>query len=142
ASKAARALGMSQLAFRRANMLELGDTTATGQTLDFSVGSRKVLDAVAAAAPHAPPPASRAGVRRGRGLAFYYHGAGFTGSGEQRLAGRATVAVGPGRTFEVRSSSTDIGQGTLTIFSQLAATALGVDTSQVIIADQSTAQVP
>ena len=65
-------------------------------------------------------------VKRGRGVAFYFHGAGFTGSGEQHLAGKATVAQLADGRFEVRSSSTDIGQGAITIFTQIASTALGV----------------
>ena len=146
--KAARLLGIEQFEMRRRNMLRLGDATATSQVLTYSVGSEKALEAVAAAAAAVPlgPRESGGGgrppVRRGRGLAFYFHGAGFTGSGEQRLAGRATVALLPGGRFEVRSSSTDIGQGALTIFSQIAATALGVDVGLVAIAEQSTAQVP
>jgi CO/xanthine dehydrogenase Mo-binding subunit len=80
-------------------------------------------------------------VRRGRGFAFYFHGAGFTGSGEQRLAGRATVAATP-HGFEVRSSSTDIGQGAITIFAQLAASALGVPIERVRVIDPSTENVP
>jgi CO/xanthine dehydrogenase Mo-binding subunit len=81
-------------------------------------------------------------VKRGRGLAFYFHGAGFTGSGEQRLRGRAEVAVAGDGALEVRSSSTDIGQGALTIFSQIAADALGVAVEQVRIAEPTTALVP
>ena len=142
-AKAAHALGIDPFELRRKNMLRSGDTTATSQLLTTSVGSEKVLEAVAAVAGRPPPPrAGDAPVRRGRGLAFYFHGAGFTGSGEQRLAGRATVALLPGGRFEVRSSSTDIGQGALTIFTQIAATALGVDEGRVAIADQTTAQVP
>ncbi|MEM9488508.1 MAG: molybdopterin cofactor-binding domain-containing protein, partial [Myxococcota bacterium] len=148
-AKAARHLGIDPIEFRRRNMLRIGDTTATGQTLSYSVGSTQVIDAVAAAAA-APSPFSN-GARaadtgaehpRGRGLAFYYHGAGFTGSGEVHLSGRATIALLDGGRFEVRSSSTDIGQGTLTIFSQIAATALGVPIERVTIAEQSTANVP
>ncbi|HUS68798.1 MAG TPA: xanthine dehydrogenase family protein molybdopterin-binding subunit [Kofleriaceae bacterium] len=142
-AKAAHALGIDPFELRRKNMLRSGDTTATSQLLTTSVGSEKVLEAVAAVAGRPPP--ARAGdapVRRGRGLAFYFHGAGFTGSGEQRLAGRATVALLPGGRFEVRSSSTDIGQGALTIFTQIAATALGVDEGRVAVAEQTTAQVP
>jgi CO/xanthine dehydrogenase Mo-binding subunit len=140
-AKAAHALGIDPFDLRRRNMLRSGDTTATSQLLTTSVGSEKVLEAVAAAV-KTPVAAGTSQVRRGRGLAFYFHGAGFTGSGEQRLAGRATVALLPGGRFEVRSSSTDIGQGALTIFTQIAATALGVDESLVGIADQTTAQVP
>src|SRR6266545_2929683 len=146
--KAARALGLDPFEIRRRNMLRLGDTTATSQVLTCSVGSEQVLEAVAAAGAARPlgPRASGGGgappVRRGRGLAFYFHGAGFTGSGEQRLAGRATVALVPGGRFEVRSSSTDMGQGALTTFCQIAAAALGVGVDRVHVAEQSTAQVP
>jgi CO/xanthine dehydrogenase Mo-binding subunit len=146
--KAARLLKLDPFEMRRRNMLRLGDATATSQVLTYSVGSEKVLEGVAAAAAAVPLGARASGggaappVRRGRGLAFYFHGAGFTGSGEQRLAGRATVALREGGRFEVRSSSTDIGQGALTIFSQIAATALAVDVDRVSIAEQSTDQVP
>ena len=145
--KAARALGIDPIELRRRHMLRSGDTTATSQTLTYSVGSEQVLEAVARAA-ETPISAKQSGggksppVRRGRGIAFYFHGAGFTGSGEQRLAGRAQVALTKDGSFEVRSSSTDIGQGALTIFTQIAATALGVDVARVRIAEQTTAQVP
>jgi len=145
--KAARALGIDPIELRRRHMLRSGDTTATSQMLTYSVGSEAVLEAVARAA-ETPMGAKTSGggasppIRRGRGVAFYFHGAGFTGSGEQRLAGRATVALLPGGVFEVRSSSTDIGQGALTIFTQIAATALGVPVDRVVIAEQTTAQVP
>jgi CO/xanthine dehydrogenase Mo-binding subunit len=141
--KAARALGIEPLAFRRPNMLRPGDTTATGQLLTDSVGSAAVIDAVERAV-EAPAPGPRAGgdVARGRGIAFYFHGAGFTGSGEQRLAGRATVALRPDGRFEVLSSSTDIGQGALTIFAQIAADALGVDAARVDVREPSTERVP
>ncbi len=141
-AKAARKLGVSQLNFRRHNMLESGDTTATGQTLTYSVAGKAVLDAIASSAGEPPTSDPKTGVRRGRGLSFYYHGAGFTGSGEERLAGRVTVALLPDGTFEVRSSSTEIGQGALTIFTQLAASGLQVDVSRVVIAGQSTDRVP
>jgi CO/xanthine dehydrogenase Mo-binding subunit len=141
-AKAARALGIDPIDLRRRQMLHSGDTTATSQTLTYSVGSEQVLEAVAGAADRQPLGPHARAIRRGRGVAFYFHGAGFTGSGEQRLAGRAEIAILDDGRFEVRSSSTDIGQGALTIFTQIAATALGVDTERVVIAEQTTAQVP
>lgn len=143
--KLARARGEDPLALRERLALRSGDTTATGQRLDASVGTDEVFAALEAAA--GTPPA-RAGVnahgapvRRGRGVCFYFHGAGFTGSGEQRLAGRATVAATAGG-FEVRSSSAEIGQGSITIFTQIAAAALGVDPALVAVIDPCTARVP
>ena len=144
--KAARVLGRDAFALREQNCLVRGDETATSQKLNSSVGSEEVLRKVKAAAGPAPTKGqTRKGerlVERGRGLAFYFHGAGFTGSGEQRLAGRATVAVVPGGRVEVRSSSTDIGQGTLTIFAQIASSVLGIEASQVDIIGANTALVP
>ncbi len=145
--KAAQRVGMSSLEFRRKNMLREGDVTCTGQTLKYSVGSAQVLDAVEQQIGQAPPkgsaaPPQFASVKRGKGLAFYYHGAGFTGSGEDRLKGRASVAVNAGGKFEVRSTSTDIGQGTFTIFAQLASAALDVDIKDVEMIQPSTEKAP
>jgi CO/xanthine dehydrogenase Mo-binding subunit len=148
--EAARMCGVDPLVYRRRHALRSGDTTATDQELTWSVGSDAVLDAVERVA--GPPPvrdgtaAGGAALRRGRGLAFYFHGAGFTGSGEQRLAGRVTVALvadrDDGFRIEVRSSSTDIGQGAITTFTQIAAAAFGVDGSRVTVVDPSTEKVP
>jgi CO/xanthine dehydrogenase Mo-binding subunit len=145
--KAARELGIEPFEMRRRNMLRLGDDTATGQVLEYSVGGPEALartEELAGPKPgrEAEPGPTGSPRVRGRGLAFYYHGAGFTGSGEQRLAGKAAVALVPGGRFEVRSSSTDIGQGTLTIFAQLAAGALGVPVERVQVREPSTEAVP
>ena len=143
--KLARLRGEDPLALRKRLALRAGDTTATGQLLGFSVGTDEVIAAIEATA-GAPPvregvSAHGSPVRRGRGVCFYFHGAGFTGSGEQRLAGRAAVAAIDGR-FEVRSSSSDMGQGSITMFTQIAAAALGVDPAHVGVVDPSTSTVP
>ena len=155
--KMAHARGEDPLALRKRLALRKGDTTATGQTLGASVGTDEVIAAIENTM--GAPPQHSGNIRRGRGVCFYFHGAGFTGSGEQRLAGRATVArvkAAPdgsiasageagarvGDRFEVRASSTDIGQGATTIFTQIAAQALGVDPRLVDVVDPSTDKVP
>ncbi len=144
--KAARLMGAEPLAYRRRHALRAGDSTATSQVLSYSVATDEVLDAIEQCAGEPPARdgvnASGAPVKRGRGVCFYFHGAGFTGSGEQRLAGRATIALAAGGRFEVRASSTDIGQGAITIFTQLAADGLGVDPSRIDVVDPNTARVP
>lgn len=144
--KLAHYLGEDSLQLRKRLALRSGDTTATGQELGFSVGTDEVIAAVERAA--GPPPV-RDGVgrdgqplRRGRGYIFYFHGAGFTGSGESKLAGRATVARTAAGRYEVRSSSTDIGQGAITIFTQIAAGALGVEPGMIDVIDPTTRLVP
>ncbi len=141
--KAAIALGMSPMEFRRKNMLRVGDTTSTGGKLEYSVASEQVLDSVEAALEARPLlPRKQDRLRRGRGLAFYFHGAGFTGRGEERLKGKVTVAALPDGRFEVRSASTDIGQGVMTIFTQMAASALGLNEGAIVVAPVQTDMVP
>jgi CO/xanthine dehydrogenase Mo-binding subunit len=70
------------------------------------------------------------------------HGAGFTGSGEVYLASVVGAeATAEGR-VRILAASTEIGQGTNTIFSQIAAEALGVDQSLIEVAQPDTKDVP
>ncbi|HEV8382904.1 MAG TPA: xanthine dehydrogenase family protein molybdopterin-binding subunit [Gemmatimonadales bacterium] len=145
----AERLGMSSVDLRRKWMLRLGDTTATGQVLSESVGSELVLETALKAAPQvgtsAPFASLRAGsrhVRRGRGLSLVFHGSGFTGSGEKKLQGTIGLEALADGTFRILTASTEIGQGTKTIFCQLAADALGVGLDKVVLAPQDTSLVP
>jgi CO/xanthine dehydrogenase Mo-binding subunit len=137
----AERLGMSSVDLRRKWMLRLGDTTATGQVLSESVGSELVLEAALKAAPHVGTSARRH-VRRGRGLSLVFHGSGFTGSGEKKLQGTIGLEALADGTFRILTASTEIGQGTKTIFCQLAADALGVGLDKVVLAPQDTSLVP
>ena len=146
----ARALGMDPVAIRRVNLYRDGDVTPTGQTL-HDVGAQQVLEAALERAQQ-PLPESLARVRPGgggsaarlapgRGVALAWHGCGFTGNGEARLKGKADVAL-EGDDVVIYISSTDIGQGTETIFPQIVAETLGYPLSRVSNAPHDTAQVP
>ncbi len=81
-------------------------------------------------------------IKKGIGFASFMHGAGFTGSGEVYLA--SVVGAEATREGRVRilAASTEIGQGTNTVFSQIAAEALGVDESAIEVAQPDTKDVP
>jgi CO/xanthine dehydrogenase Mo-binding subunit len=143
----ARELGLDPLAVRQKNLYTLGDTTATGQVLTESVGSDKCLaealqasDYVAKRAEYDKAQPGRK--RRGIGLATFFHGAGFTGSGEARLKGKVQVDLAPGGRLIVRSGSTDIGQGQETVFVQMAAEAAGIPIDLVSVQPVDTDNVP
>jgi CO/xanthine dehydrogenase Mo-binding subunit len=133
--------GVSSVDLRRQWMLRIGDTTATGQKLTESVGSDLVLETALEAAPPVRPSA-RPSVRRGRGLSLVFHGSGFTGSGEKKLGGIVALEALADGTFRILTASTEIGQGTKTIFCQLAADALGVEMDKVALSPQDTSLVP
>ncbi|HXI75337.1 MAG TPA: xanthine dehydrogenase family protein molybdopterin-binding subunit, partial [Pyrinomonadaceae bacterium] len=82
------------------------------------------------------------GIRHGIGFASFMHGAGFTGSGEvylQSVVGAEATAEGH---VKILAASTEIGQGTNTIFAQIAAEALGVAYELIEVAQPDTANVP
>jgi CO/xanthine dehydrogenase Mo-binding subunit len=138
-------LGLHPVELRRRNMLKRGDTTATGQKLEASVGSVEVMSEVLARShfdrvPWRAPKTGR--IRRGTGFSFFFHGAGFTGSGEQMLKAKVAVELDSGGRAVVRSASTEFGQGTLTMFQAIAARALGAEVDDVLIADADTGSVP
>ncbi len=81
-------------------------------------------------------------IKKGIGFASFMHGAGFTGSGEvylESVVGAEATAEGRVR---ILAASTEIGQGTNTIFSQIAAEALGVDSDLIEVAQPDTREVP
>ncbi|HLG17771.1 MAG TPA: xanthine dehydrogenase family protein molybdopterin-binding subunit [Blastocatellia bacterium] len=147
--KIAATLGQDPLAVRRINMLREGDITATGQRLSWSVGSEDVLNAAVERSGYldkrdriAPRLASGENKRRGIGLAFFFHGAGFTGSGEARMKAMAGVEITAEGRARVLSGSTEIGQGTRTIFCQIVADELGVGFDEVEVEEADTSRVP
>ena len=76
------------------------------------------------------------------GLALVYHGAGFTGSGEVRLASVAALDLTADGRPRALTASTEIGQGTVTVFSQMIAEELGVPPGLVVVGTPDTAAVP
>ena len=81
-------------------------------------------------------------LRRGIGLALAWHGAGFTGSGEVRLASTAALDLTADGRPRILSANTEIGQGALTVFAQIVAERLGVPPGLVLVNASDTGQVP
>jgi CO/xanthine dehydrogenase Mo-binding subunit len=137
----AERLGLDPVALRERNLLRPGDTTATGQRMGDDCSPREVLRAAVRRSGFRRKRAAYAGSTRGIGLAMYWHGSGFTGSGELKLASRATVEL-TATGARVLTSSTEIGQGTRTMHAQIVADALGIPYEQVEIAATDTGLVP
>src|SRR5437879_5946799 len=131
ANRVAEALEISPLELRRRWVYREGDITPTGQVLRESVGGIDVLEAAALKSDYArrleqtrdAREARNPGARRasGIGLALGWHGAGFTGSGEVHLASVASVELTDLGAIRILTASTEMGQGTKTIFPQLVA---------------------
>lgn len=148
--KIARATGLDSLALRRLNAFCEGSLTATGQQLKESVGARETLERCVRRSGYARKRREYDKFNRdpkkkfwkGIGLAMVHHGAGFTGSGEAYLASRAAVSLTREGEIRVLAASTEIGQGTNTLFAQIVADALGVPYDWVVIEAPDTSRVP
>ncbi len=146
--KVAAAVGLAPDEFRRRNFVRPGDTLAVGQTIKEPVHMGPLLDrALQLSDYHAKRERfarenAASAIKKGMGFATFFHGAGFTGSGEVHLASVVAVEGTIDGTVRVLAASTEIGQGTNTIFAQIAADALGLDPEDVEVAQPDTAVVP
>jgi CO/xanthine dehydrogenase Mo-binding subunit len=146
--KVAAAVGLAPDEFRRRNFIRSGGTLAVGQTIREPVDMTGLLGRALSMSHYAAKREqfsrenANSGVKRGIGFATFMHGAGFTGSGEVHLESIVAVEGTAEGTVRVLTSSTEIGQGTNTIFSQIAADALGIDCDDVEVAQPDTSVVP
>jgi CO/xanthine dehydrogenase Mo-binding subunit/aerobic-type carbon monoxide dehydrogenase small subunit (CoxS/CutS family) len=130
----AEALDMDPLELRRINAQRVGATTATGQLLRESVGLLDSIDKVQADMIAHDGRGFRWSWRDGNkaygwGIASAYKNTGL-GGGAPDKAGAEIEAYDDG-TFEVRTSSADMGQGLVMVVAQCAAEELGVPYSRV-----------
>ena len=137
----AEALGIDSAKLRARNALKPGDTTATGQVLGDDTSAIAVLREAVKRTGFTRKRAKYRGTGRGIGLALFYHGSGFTGSGEVMLASRAALETTP-TGVRILVANTEIGQGTRTMLAQIVADALGVPYDTVDVAQPDTARVP
>ena len=137
----AEQLTIDPVRLRELNALRPGDTTATGQKLGTDASALPVLrDAVMRSQFHKKR-RQWAGTNRGIGLSLFFHGSGFTGGGEVKLASKASLEL-TARGARILVASTEIGQGTRTMHAQIVADALGVPYRTIEVHEADTAFVP
>jgi CO/xanthine dehydrogenase Mo-binding subunit len=149
----AEQLGIDPVRIREINALRPGDTTATGQRLGRDCSALQVLreavkrtdfkkrrSAFAASRLRRDKPAVQNTVR-GLGLSLFFHGSGFTGGGEIKLASKAALALTE-RGVRILVASTEIGQGTRTMHAQIVADTMGLPYDCVDVNAADTGEVP
>jgi CO/xanthine dehydrogenase Mo-binding subunit len=146
--KVAKTVGLSPEELRRRNFLETGMKTATGQHLTDKVDMQGLLTRALKEANYHSRRAEfdrtnpSTTVKRGIGFAAFMHGAGFTGSGERRLNSLVRIEVTVDGRPDILVSSTEFGQGTNTILSQVCADTLRIPYDEVLVAQPDTSIVP
>jgi CO/xanthine dehydrogenase Mo-binding subunit len=118
--------GLDRLEFRILNALRDGQLSATGQTMQAA----GIADCLTALRPHWVRAVAQAGgdgpIKRGVGVASCWYGCGNTA-----LPNPSTIRIGlaPDGRVMLHQGATDIGQGSNTVISQIAAEALGLPIS-------------
>ena len=146
--RVAQVVGLAPEELRRRNFIREGETLAVSQVVKERVDMGGLMDrALALSDYHAKrnkfaAQNSHGAIRKGIGFAAFLHGAGFTGSGEEYLASEVAMEATSEGKVRVLAGSTEMGQGTNTIFAQIAAETLGLDCEQIEIMQPDTAQVP
>ncbi|MGA7155329.1 MAG: xanthine dehydrogenase family protein molybdopterin-binding subunit, partial [Acidobacteriaceae bacterium] len=144
----AHTLNITPEQLRRKNFLSTGDHTATGQPLLEPVDMQHLLTRALTdsdyhhkrAAFAKSNPTSQ--IKRGIGFATFMHGTGFTGSGERRLNSEVHLEILPNGRPQILVSSTEFGQGTNTILSQVCAQTLRIPYEEVLVQQPDTSIVP
>ncbi len=150
--KVARTVGLTPEEFRRRNFIHEGEMTATSQVIRERVDMDHLLTRALQLSNYHEKRERFArenvesngqfGKKRGVGFATFMHGAGFTGSGEVYLQSVVSAEATVNGNVRILAASTEIGQGTNTIFSQIASEALGLDVDLIEIVQPDTAHVP
>jgi CO/xanthine dehydrogenase Mo-binding subunit len=141
----ADALGIDPIEIRLRNALAVGKSTATGQTLTESVGLGETLRLARATSGWAErraaaPVAGR--IRRGVGVASIYYGVSLGAKGLALDGSGARLNVSRDGSIRVSVGGTEMGQGLLTVLTQIAADGLGVPVDSVHVGLADTSLVP
>jgi CO/xanthine dehydrogenase Mo-binding subunit len=139
--RVAEALSLDPARLRARNALRPGDTMATGQVLGGDASALAVLREAVKRSDFQRKRRTWRGSNRGIGLSLFFHGAGFTGSGEVMLASKATLELTE-RGARILVGSTEMGQGARTTLAQIVSEALGLPIDRVEVAEPDTSRVP
>jgi CO/xanthine dehydrogenase Mo-binding subunit len=134
-------LGIDGVALRERNALRPGDATITGGQVGPDGSALDVLREAVQRTHYHEKRAALRGTNRGIGLALFFHGAGFTGDGERKLASRAALETTAGG-VRILAGTVDIGQGAHTTHTQIVADTLGLPFDRITVEHPDTDLVP
>ena len=128
----ANILDVNPIDLRKRHFLKKGDTSSTGGIFFYPIKLDSIVDNVSSRSNFRDKVATHKPLH-GIGLSVFFHGCGFTGSGEKELLkSKVTLKKYADNRVEILASSTEMGQGSLTTLTKIVAHALDIPMSQVI----------
>lgn len=144
----AKRFGIDSIYFRKINFLKKGDKTSTGGIFRDEIMLPQMLDRVLEMSSYYQKKKmfkekQEDGKLRGIGLSMFFHGGGFTGSGERDLIkGKVKLIKNEDETVEILIANVEMGQGAQTTMRKIVAYTLGIPLSNVIFKNPDTDRVP
>lgn len=138
-------IGMDPVEFRLKNVLRPGDTTLTNHKLTASVGIRETIEKAAKAARWSH---RRKGGKKderylyGIGIAASHYGNCLGAAGWHMDGAGANIQLNRNGTVSVAYGLIDMGQGAITVVTQMTAEALGIDPKRITVLPTDTRNVP
>jgi CO/xanthine dehydrogenase Mo-binding subunit len=153
--RAAGKLGLDPSEFRELHMLKVGDSTTFGQKLNHSVGLEKTLRAARDQSgwyeKRKPAPSitqiledQKNGkyLHRGIGISTIFYGCFIGASGKDMSRSGAYVQLEPDGSVRFSVGTTEMGQGMITVLSQIVAEELDIEYDKVHMTPVDTSRVP
>ncbi|MBN2366289.1 MAG: hypothetical protein EH225_10050, partial [Calditrichaeota bacterium] len=161
--KIARTLKLYPDRVRKINLIKEGEKTATGQELKYSVSAHETFDDVVQKSSYQKKyeqyrrhntsllkkmkegivtKENKEAVFKGIGISASLHGAGFTGTGENKIKGKIRITLNPQGKIIIFTGSTEMGQGEETALRNIMARSLQIAREDVILAEVNTDIVP
>jgi len=143
----AKEMGLDSLELKEKYMVKQGDATSTSGMYHFHVPLPEMIQQINEFTDYRAKRKlykNQTGrYRKGIGLSMFFHGCGFTGSGERdHIKAVARIRKNTDDTVDILVSNTDMGQGLKTTFSKIVADTLGISCDQVSYNNPDTDQVP
>ena len=143
----AKEIGVDSLKLKEEYIVKQGDSTSTSGKYHFHVPLPEMIEQIDKLADYRAKrkqyTIQNGRYHKGIGMSLFFHGCGFTGSGERDFI-KAVVKIRKNSddTVEILASNSDIGQGLKTTFSKIVADTLGIPYEHVFINNPDTDLVP
>jgi CO/xanthine dehydrogenase Mo-binding subunit len=141
-------LGMEPMAFKEQYLAKQGDPTSTNGKYHFPVPLQEMIKEVDAVSAYRKKRAAYNQVQSGRyrkgiGMGIWFHGAGFTGSGERDFVKAvAQLHKHPDGRVELLASLSDMGQGLKTTLCKIVANEMSLPLDRVFLDNADTGRMP
>jgi CO/xanthine dehydrogenase Mo-binding subunit len=138
-------LGINPISFRRKNMIKQGDFSSTGGIFRDYVPLQDIMDKIEIMSDYY----NKVNVKstptklHGMGYSIFFHGGGFTGSGERdHIKAKVKLKKNKDSSVEILISNVEMGQGTGTTLRKIVAAVLEIPISDILYDNPDTDRVP